>query len=173
MSTRTEFRRALKGDRIIIAPGVWDDWRTSTSHRYALQADEARRRGPSEEQRLTFEAPGPRGDGLTPRFFPDGTLLYHRSPNDNAPAYVRLDLGTGEKRELAQAYGGGVAVPACLALLGDRSSVRIVTADAAPHFLGALIAEVGRAKHQDRSQHPRHELAEHQRRGQDEQQLVA
>src|SRR6185369_6976513 len=89
----------------------WDDWRRSMSHRYALQAEEVRRRGASEAQRLTFEAPGPRGDGLTPRFFPDGTVLYHRSSTDGAPAYVRLDLATGQKRELAQAYGAGLAVP--------------------------------------------------------------
>ena len=41
------------------------------------------------------------------------------------------------------------------------------------HLLGALVAEVGGAEHQDRRQQPRQELTEQQRGGQDEQQLVA
>jgi Tol biopolymer transport system component len=93
----------------VFGTGVIDDWRTSMSHRYALQVDEARRRGPIDERRVTYEAPGPRGDGLTPRFFPDGTVLYHRAPTDDDPAYIRLDLRTGKKELLARAFGGGLA----------------------------------------------------------------
>ena len=50
---------------------------------------------------------------------------------------------------------------------------RPVAADPAPHLLGALVAEVGAAEHQQRCQQPRQELAEHQDRRQDEEQLVA
>ena len=49
----------------------------------------------------------------------------------------------------------------------------VVSANAAPNLLGALVAEIGRAEHQDRRQQPRHELTEQQGGGQDEQQLVA
>jgi Tol biopolymer transport system component len=92
-------------------PGLWDEWRRSTAHKYALQTDEARRRGLSEARRLTNDAPGPRGDGLTPRFFGDGTLVYQRSNTDQAPAYVRLDPATGEKHVLVEIYGAGLASP--------------------------------------------------------------
>src|SRR5262249_60533280 len=44
---------------------IWDDWKRSTGHRYALQTDEARGRGLTAARRLTHDAPGPRGDGLT------------------------------------------------------------------------------------------------------------
>lgn len=93
----------------VFGTGVVDEWRASMAHRFALQVDEARRRGPIDERRVTFEAPGPRGDGLTPRFFPDGTVLYHRASTDDDPAYVRLDLETGEKQVITRAYGGGLA----------------------------------------------------------------
>jgi Tol biopolymer transport system component len=95
----------------IFAPGLIDEWRASMSHRYALQSEEARRRGPIDDRRVTYEAPGPRSDGLTPRFFPDGTVLYHRATVDDDPAYVRLDLETGAKQVLALAYGAGLATP--------------------------------------------------------------
>jgi Tol biopolymer transport system component len=95
----------------IWTPGLWDDWKRSTAHKYALQTDEARRRGLSEDRRLTTEAPGPRGDGLTPRFFRDGTLIYHRSNTDQAPAYVRFDPATGGAHVLAEIYGAGPASP--------------------------------------------------------------
>ena len=53
------------------------------------------------------------------------------------------------------------------------NGVVVVTTDATPYLLGALVAEVRRADHQDRRQQPRQELTEQQRGGQDEQQLVA
>jgi dipeptidyl aminopeptidase/acylaminoacyl peptidase len=93
------------------SPGIWEDWKRSTSHKYALQAEEARRRGLSESRRLTYEAPGPRGDGLAPRYFPDGSLLYHRQNTDQAPAFMRLDTGSGKAELLSEIYGAGVAVP--------------------------------------------------------------
>ena len=63
-----------------------------------------------------------------------------------------------------------------LGVLADRRGgcgVGVVAAEPAPDLLGALVAEVGGAEHQDRRHQPRHELAEQQGRGQDEQQLVA
>src|SRR5262245_25042829 len=51
--------------------------------------------------------------------------------------------------------------------------VPAVLAEAAPYLLGALVAEIRRADHQDRRQQPRRELTEQQSGGQDEQQLVA
>ncbi len=92
------------------SPGVWEDWRRSQSHKYALEVDEARRRGLTPERRLTHDAPGP-SDGFTPKFFPDGSLLYDRSNNDQSPAYVRLDVTTGAHQELAQVHGAGLGVP--------------------------------------------------------------
>jgi Tol biopolymer transport system component len=90
---------------------LWDDWMQSLTHRFALQVEDAERRGITATERLTREAPGPRSDGFTPRFFRDGGLLFHRINNDQAPAYVRMDLGTGERRVLLEAYAGGAAAP--------------------------------------------------------------
>ena len=91
-------------------PGLWEDWRRSMSHKFALEIDEARRRGLTEERRLTHEAPGP-ADGFAPKFFRDGSLLYHRTNNDQAPAFMRLDPASGAQRELAQVHGAGLGVP--------------------------------------------------------------
>jgi Tol biopolymer transport system component len=91
--------------------GIWDDWRRSQSHKYALETEDARRRGLTPERRLTWDAPGPRGDGFTPGFFGDGTVLYHRTNNDQAPAFVRLDPETGKARVLAEVHGAGRVVP--------------------------------------------------------------
>jgi Tol biopolymer transport system component len=91
--------------------GIWDDWRRSQSHKFALETEDARRRGLTTERRLTYDAPGPRGDGFTPYFFRDGTVLYHRTNNDQAPAFVRLDPATGETRVLAEVHGAGRGVP--------------------------------------------------------------
>jgi hypothetical protein len=91
--------------------GIWDDWRRSQSHKYALEAEDARRRGLTPERRLTWDAPGPRGDGFTPGFFRDGTVLYHRANNDQSPAFVRLDPVTGRAHVLAEVHGAGRVVP--------------------------------------------------------------
>jgi Tol biopolymer transport system component len=91
--------------------GLWDDWRRSQSHKYALEAEDAARRGLTVERRITHDAPGPRGDGFTPGFFPDGTILYHRINNDQSPAFVRLDAATGKAHVLAEIYGAGRVVP--------------------------------------------------------------
>ncbi len=47
------------------------------------------------------------------------------------------------------------------------------SAQGAPDLVRALVAEVGRAEHEDRGDRPRQELAEQQRRREDHQQLVA
>jgi Tol biopolymer transport system component len=91
--------------------GVWDDWRTSMGHKFALEEEDARRRGLTPARRLTHDAPGSRGDGFAPRFFADGTLVYARNNTDSAPAFVRLDPATGARRSLAEVYGAGHAVP--------------------------------------------------------------
>jgi WD40-like Beta Propeller Repeat len=93
------------------SPGIWEDWQRSTAHKFALETDEARRRGLTDERRLTFEAPGPRGDGFTPRFFADGTLVYHRTNNDQAPAYIRLDPATGRSSLIAEIHGASTGTP--------------------------------------------------------------
>jgi Tol biopolymer transport system component len=95
----------------IFGPGLWDDWKRSISHRYALQVEEAGRRPLTVATRLTWAAPSPRSEGPGPRFFRDGTLVYHRANDDQSPAYVRLDPATGAQRTLADMQGGGPAAP--------------------------------------------------------------
>jgi Tol biopolymer transport system component len=91
--------------------GLFDDWWRSQSHKYALEAEDAIRRGLSVERRITHDAPGARGDGFTPSFFPDGTILYQRQSYDQSPAFVRLDAATGKARVLAEVFGAGRVVP--------------------------------------------------------------
>ena len=91
--------------------GLWEEWKRSSAHHFALEVEAAARRGLTAARRLTYEAPGPRGEGPGARFFRDGTLVYHRANTDQEPAYVRLDLATGAQRTLADAYGGGPATP--------------------------------------------------------------
>jgi hypothetical protein len=95
----------------IFGPGLWDDWKRSIAHRYTLEAEEARRRPLTVATRLTWDAPSPRSEGPGPRFFRDGTLVYHRANDDQSPAYVRLDPETGAHRPIADMQGGGPAVP--------------------------------------------------------------
>jgi hypothetical protein len=90
---------------------IWNDWKRSASHKYALQIEEAERRGLTTARRLTFDAPSPRGTLPRPIFFRDGTLIYQRENNDEEPAYVRLDPATGAREELMAAHGGGPASP--------------------------------------------------------------
>jgi Tol biopolymer transport system component len=90
---------------------VWREWNRSMAHRYALQKEEVERRGLTTARRLTFDAPAPRGTGPRPVFFRDGTLVYQRESNEEVPAYVRLNINTGEKESLATAHGGGPAAP--------------------------------------------------------------
>ena len=90
---------------------IWNDWKRSASHKYALQIEEAERRGLTSALRLTFDAPSPRGTLPRPIFFRDGTLIFQRENNDEVPAYVRLDPATGAREELMAAYGGGPASP--------------------------------------------------------------
>ena len=105
--------------------GIWDDWRRSQGHKFALEAEDATRRGLTTERRLTHDAPGPRGDGFTPSYFPDGTILYHRINNDQGPAFMRLDPATGQARELAEVLGAGrvVSTPDGRALVYHRQSL--------------------------------------------------
>ncbi len=100
-----------KGYSGVFGPAIWDAWKLSLSHKFALETEDARRRGLTPESRLTYEAPGPGGDGFTPHFFEDGTLLYHRTNNDQAPAFVRLDPNTGAARVLAEVHGAGLGTP--------------------------------------------------------------
>jgi len=86
---------------------IWEDWKRSTAHRYTLQVDEARRRGLTPAERLTHDPPGPGGIGPAARFLKDGTLVYHRTNNDQAPAFVQLDPLGGARKVLAEIYGAG------------------------------------------------------------------
>jgi Tol biopolymer transport system component len=104
-------RTVGKGYAGVLGPGIFDAWKLSLSHKFALEVEEARRRGLTAERRLTFEAPGPGGDGFTPHFFADGTVLYHRANYDQAPAFVRLDPKTGTAHVLAEVHGAGLGTP--------------------------------------------------------------
>jgi Tol biopolymer transport system component len=108
---RTAARALGVGYVGVWGPGVWDQWQLSMSHRFALEEDEARRRGLTPERRLTHDAPGSRGEGFAPRFFADGTLVYGRANTTSGPAFVRLDPATGKKRVLAELYSSAHAVP--------------------------------------------------------------
>jgi hypothetical protein len=94
-----------------VGAGVWEDWKRSMSHRYALEFEEAGRRGLTVSRRLTTDAPSPRGTLPRPLFFRDGSLVYNRLNNDQVPAYVRLDIATTKTTALADAFGGGPAAP--------------------------------------------------------------
>src|SRR4051812_41297037 len=95
----------------IFGPGLYDDWRSAIAHRYTLQVEDAKLRPLTAATRLTWEAPSPRSEGPGARFLPDGTVVFHRSNNDQSPAYVRLDLTTGAQRLVATMLGGGPAAP--------------------------------------------------------------
>ncbi len=108
---RVTARAVGRGYAEIAGDGVWEDWRRSMSHRYALEAEEAVRRGLTAARRLTTDAPGPRGEGPGARFFRDGTLLYHRANNDESPAYIRIDPATGERKLVVDMQGSGPGAP--------------------------------------------------------------
>lgn len=114
-----------KGYTGFFADGIWDGWKRSQSHKYALEVDDARRRGITIERRITYDAPGPRGDGFTPSFARDGTILYHRANTNQAPAFVRLDPQTGQGKVLAEVYGAGhgVLTPDGRTLVYSRQSL--------------------------------------------------
>jgi Tol biopolymer transport system component len=95
----------------VFAPGLFQAWTRSLAHRYTLQVEDAARRPLTEATRITWEAPGPRGEGPGAKFFPDGTVVYHRASDDRWPAYVRLDPATGASTTLAEMVNTGVAVP--------------------------------------------------------------
>ncbi|HEX3695064.1 MAG TPA: hypothetical protein VH374_06700 [Polyangia bacterium] len=91
---------------------IWLAWRASMQRRYSLQEEEARRRGLTAITQLTFDDPGPRGEGLTPRYFRDGRgVVYHRENTDQAPAFILLDPATGHRKVLAEFEGTGGATP--------------------------------------------------------------
>ena len=127
---------------------IWNDWGRSASHRYALQKEEAERRGLTTARRLTYDAPAPRGTGPRPVFFRDGTLVYQRDNNDQRPAYVRLNLATGARESLAPAFGGGPASP---------TPGRARTGLPAPQLHPARLAHLRQRAHQlERPLPPRH-----------------
>ena len=90
---------------------LWDDWKESLTRRYALQVEEAERRGLTPVTRLTFDGQGPR-EGLNPHYFHDGRgVVYQKATTREHPAYVLLDPATGQRRELMEVYGAGEAAP--------------------------------------------------------------
>ena len=108
---RTAIQTVGRGYAGIFGAGLFDDWRRSVGHRYALEVEEAEQRPLTSATRITWDAPAPRSEGPGARFFPDGTLAYHRTNNDQSPAYVRLDPASGAYRPLANLQGGGPAAP--------------------------------------------------------------
>jgi Tol biopolymer transport system component len=108
---RTAIKAVGRGYAGIFGAGLFDDWRRSVSHRYALEIEEAEQRPLTTATRITWDAPSPRSEGPGARFFPDGTLVYHRTNNDQSPAYVRLDPATGAHRSLADLLSAGPAAP--------------------------------------------------------------
>jgi hypothetical protein len=108
---RTAIKAVGRGYAGIFGAGLYDDWGRSLRHRFALEVEEAAQRPLTTGTRITWDAPSPRGEGPGARFFPDGTLAYHRQNNDQSPAYVRFDPATGARRLLADVQGGGPAAP--------------------------------------------------------------
>lgn len=95
----------------VFGSGLFDAWKRSQGHRIALEVEDAARRPVTTGTRLTWDAPGARGEGLGARFFRDGTLVYHRVNQDQWPAYVRVDPVSGERSTLARMVGTGPAAP--------------------------------------------------------------
>jgi Tol biopolymer transport system component len=95
----------------VFGTGLYQAWLRSIAHRYTLEVEDAAHRPLTEATRLTWDAPGPIGEGLGAKFFPDGTVVYHRASNDRWPAYVRLDPATGGATTLAEMVNTGPAVP--------------------------------------------------------------
>ncbi len=108
---RTAIKAVGRGYAGIFGAGLFDDWRRSAIHRYTLEIEEAERRPLTAATRITWDAPAPRSEGPGAHFFPDGTLVYHRTNNDQSPAYVRLDPATGASRSLANLLSAGPAAP--------------------------------------------------------------
>jgi Tol biopolymer transport system component len=105
---------------------LWEDWKESLTHRYALQAEEAERRGLTPVTRLTFDGQGPR-EGLKPHYFHDGRgVVYQKATTREHPAYVLLDPATGQRRELMEVYsaGGAAPTPDGNALIFQRTNFR-------------------------------------------------
>ncbi|HVV52260.1 MAG TPA: hypothetical protein VHO06_21505 [Polyangia bacterium] len=108
---RTAIDAVGRGYVGVFGAGLVDAWARSLAHRYTLEAEEAERRPLTTATRLTWDAPSPRSEGPGARFFPGGTLSYHRSNTDQSPAYVRLAPATGARHLIADMQGGGPAAP--------------------------------------------------------------
>jgi Tol biopolymer transport system component len=95
----------------VFGTGIYQAWLRSMAHRFTLEVEDAARRPLTEATRITWEAPGPVGEGPGAKFFRDGTVVYHRASNDRSPAYVRLDPASGASSTLAEMVNTGAAVP--------------------------------------------------------------
>jgi len=90
---------------------LWQDWKEAMGRRFALEVEDAERRGLTPITRLTFDGQGPR-EGLTPHYFDDGRgVVYQRATTSDHPAYVLLDPVSGQSRELMEVYSAGGAAP--------------------------------------------------------------
>jgi hypothetical protein len=90
---------------------LWDDWKESMGRRFALEVEEAERRGLTPVTRVTFDGLGPR-EGLFPHYFHDGRgVVFQRATPKEHPAFVLLDPATGKMRELMEVYSAGSATP--------------------------------------------------------------
>ncbi len=108
---RTAIKAVGRGYAGIFDRGLFDDWRRSVGHRYALEIEEAEQRSLTTATRITWDAPSPRSEGPGARFLSDGAVVFHRTNNDQSPAYVRLDPSTGARGTIAEMQGGGPAAP--------------------------------------------------------------
>ena len=86
----------------VFGAGLFDDWQRAMAHRFALEVEDAARRPLTAATRLTWDAPGPRGEGPGPRYLPDGTVVYHRANNDQWPG-----VRAGRPRHGPAEHAGG------------------------------------------------------------------
>ena len=100
-------------------------------------------------------------------------MTARRRNGSSATSLSAITMISADRMKSVRIAPATIAFSASSPSLDRRAWSCVVAADAVPDLLGALVAEVGAADHQDRRQQPGQELAEQQGRREDEQQLVA
>ncbi len=108
---RVTGRAVGRGYAEVFGEGLWEAWRRSLSHKFTLEAEEVSSRGVRAGRRFTWDAPSARGQGPTARFFADGSLVYYRVNDNQAPSFVRIDPATGARHVLSEMLGAGPLSP--------------------------------------------------------------